>query len=77
MDSMDSIIKYFPDLTAEQIEKLSRLGELYADWNEKINVISRKDMDHFYERHVRVRCRGCDEGQTAGSRSHSAARVAK
>jgi 16S rRNA (guanine527-N7)-methyltransferase len=52
MDSMDSIIKYFPELTAEQIEKLSRLGALYQEWNEKINVISRKDMDHFYERHV-------------------------
>jgi 16S rRNA (guanine527-N7)-methyltransferase len=49
---MDLILKYFPDLDQDQIEKFERLGELYADWNEKINVISRKDMDNFYERHV-------------------------
>ncbi|MCL6257738.1 16S rRNA (guanine(527)-N(7))-methyltransferase RsmG [Aquiflexum sp. TKW24L] len=49
---MDLILKYFPDLTESQIEKLAKLGPLYADWNEKINVISRKDMEHFYEKHV-------------------------
>jgi 16S rRNA (guanine527-N7)-methyltransferase len=49
---MDLILKYFPDLTESQIEKFAQLGPLYADWNEKINVISRKDMEHFYEKHV-------------------------
>lgn len=49
---MDLILKYFPDLTESQIEKLTKLGPLYADWNDKINVISRKDMEHFYEKHV-------------------------
>lgn len=49
---MELIKKYFPNLDPAVEEKLSRLGDLYADWNSKINVISRKDMDHFYERHV-------------------------
>lgn len=49
---MDIILKYFPDLTTKQVEQFSQLKDLYADWNEKINVISRKDVDHFYERHV-------------------------
>ncbi len=46
------ITKYFPDLTKRQKEQIAQLGELYADWNSKINVISRKDMDQFYLRHV-------------------------
>lgn len=46
------IVSYFPDLTEKQIEQLDRLQELYEDWNGKINVISRKDMDHFYVHHV-------------------------
>ncbi len=49
---MELITKYFPNLTNEQIEKFRKLEELYLDWNGKINVISRKDMEHFYERHV-------------------------
>lgn len=49
---MDIILKYFPNLTEDQKEKFSRLQALYEEWNEKINVISRKDMEHFYERHV-------------------------
>ena len=49
---MDIIDKYFPELDTQQRERFSRLSELYAEWNAKINVISRKDMDHFYERHV-------------------------
>jgi 16S rRNA (guanine527-N7)-methyltransferase len=51
---MDSAIieKYFPDLTATQKAQFSKLGALYAEWNEKINVISRKDIDELYERHV-------------------------
>nr|WP_319399334.1 16S rRNA (guanine(527)-N(7))-methyltransferase RsmG [uncultured Carboxylicivirga sp.] len=49
---MELIDKYFPKLEEDKREKLSLLGKLYSDWNNKINVISRKDMDHFYERHV-------------------------
>jgi 16S rRNA (guanine527-N7)-methyltransferase len=49
---MELIKKYFSDFTAEQDRQLSMLKELYVDWNEKINVISRKDMDNFYLHHV-------------------------
>ncbi|MCT4590816.1 MAG: 16S rRNA (guanine(527)-N(7))-methyltransferase RsmG [Carboxylicivirga sp.] len=49
---MDIIKKYFPDLNPTVEQKLGMLGDLYNEWNAKINVISRKDMDHFYERHV-------------------------
>lgn len=46
------IYKYFPHLSDEQITQFAALGELYRDWNAKINVISRKDIDHVYEHHV-------------------------
>jgi len=50
---MEKIIyKYFADLTSDQQHKIAHLGEVYQEWNRKINVISRKDIDHFYERHV-------------------------
>ncbi len=49
---MELIKKYFSDFTLEQERQLSLLKELYVDWNEKINVISRKDMDNFYLHHV-------------------------
>lgn len=49
---MEIIRKYFPDLTEDRAEKLSRLQDLYATWNEQINVISRKDIEELYERHV-------------------------
>src|SRR5690554_6191331 len=49
---MDEILKQFPDLTPNQIEQFSMLEELYKDWNSKINVISRKDIDELYTRHV-------------------------
>ena len=49
---MDLIRKYFPDLTSLQYEQLEALGPLYTDWNSKINVISRKDIDNLYEHHV-------------------------
>ena len=49
---MDKIKKYFPNLTDKQMEQLASLGDLYAEWNDKINVISRKDIDQLYERHV-------------------------
>lgn len=49
---MELILKYFPNLTKDQIEKFSRLEALYQDWNLKINVVSRKDIDELYIRHV-------------------------
>jgi len=47
-----NINNYFPDLTSRQTEQFAMLGSLYAEWNERINVISRKDIGHLYERHV-------------------------
>ena len=49
---MDKILKYFPEITERQKEQFAALLPLYEDWNSKINVISRKDMDNFYEHHV-------------------------
>lgn len=49
---MDIILKYFPGLTPEQKERFEQLQPLYTEWNSKINVISRKDIDSLYERHV-------------------------
>ena len=49
---MDIILKYFKDLSSSQINKLKNLEYLYKEWNEKINVISRKDIDKLYERHI-------------------------
>lgn len=49
---MHIITKYFTDFTEKQFQQFDQLKELYEDWNQKINVISRKDMDHFYEHHV-------------------------
>ena len=49
---MELILKYFPDLTPLQIEQFTKLYDLYIDWNSKINVISRKDIDELYSRHV-------------------------
>ena len=49
---MDLILKYFPDLTEHQIEQFTALKALYKDWNSKINVVSRKDIDELYLRHV-------------------------
>ena len=49
---MDLILKYFPKLTDSQIEKFRDLEALYQDWNLKINVVSRKDIDELYLRHV-------------------------
>ncbi len=46
------ISKYFPQVTNTQLHQFSTLESLYSEWNEKINVISRKDIDHLYERHV-------------------------
>ena len=49
---MDLIRKYFSDLTPYQYEQLEALGNLYTDWNSKINVISRKDIDNLYKHHI-------------------------
>ncbi|MGH2553627.1 MAG: 16S rRNA (guanine(527)-N(7))-methyltransferase RsmG [Chitinophagaceae bacterium] len=49
---MEIILKYFADFTPVQLEQLRLLEGLYKEWNEKINVISRKDMDGLYEKHV-------------------------
>ena len=49
---MEEILKYFPNLSEEQIAQFSKLEELYKDWNAKINVISRKDIDELYVKHV-------------------------
>ena len=49
---MDIILKYFPDITQKQREQFAALDNLYHDWNSKINVISRKDIDFLYEHHV-------------------------
>lgn len=46
------ILKYFPDLTQEQQKQFDALYDLYKDWNEKINVISRKDIDNLYTNHI-------------------------
>src|SRR5436190_19032779 len=49
---MEIILKYFSDFTPQQLEQVKALEELYKDWNSKINVISRKDIDSLYEKHV-------------------------
>lgn len=49
---MEIILKYFSDFNPEQIRQLSSLEVLYKEWNEKINVISRKDIDGLYEKHI-------------------------
>lgn len=49
---MNEILHYFPELTENQLSQLSQLDALYRDWNSKINVISRKDIDKLYQHHV-------------------------
>jgi 16S rRNA (guanine527-N7)-methyltransferase len=50
--NIDVILKYFPDISDTQKEQFSALYDLYADWNSKINVISRKDIENLYTHHV-------------------------
>lgn len=50
--SISLLLKYFPDLTENQIQQFTQLENLYTEWNEKINVISRKDMESLYEKHI-------------------------
>lgn len=49
---LELICKYFTEFTAQQLQQLAALKEVYTDWNSKINVISRKDIDGLYEKHV-------------------------
>jgi 16S rRNA (guanine527-N7)-methyltransferase len=49
---MDELLKHFPDLNTLQIGQFEQLEALYGEWNTQINVISRKDMEQFYERHL-------------------------
>ena len=49
---MELLLKYFPDLSQKQMQEFSALQKIYTDWNEKINVISRKDIENLLERHV-------------------------
>ena len=50
--SVSLILKYFPEITDEQKQQVEKLEQLYTEWNEKINVISRKDMNGLYEKHI-------------------------
>jgi len=50
--SVSLILKYFPEITDEQKQQFEKLEQLYTEWNEKINVISRKDMDGLYQKHI-------------------------
>ncbi len=50
--NLELILKYFPNLSQKQGQQFAALNELYKEWNEKINVISRKDIDGLYEKHV-------------------------
>ncbi|CAN5621541.1 16S rRNA (guanine(527)-N(7))-methyltransferase RsmG [soil metagenome] len=52
MQELSIITRYFPDLTEKQLKQFADLGPLYKDWNEKINVISRKDIDNLFTNHV-------------------------
>jgi 16S rRNA (guanine527-N7)-methyltransferase len=46
------ISKYFPELSGERLDRFARLGALYTDWNARVNLVSRKDIEHLYEKHV-------------------------
>ncbi len=46
------LLKYFPEITGRQRDHFAALGPLYAEWNERVNLISRKDFEHLYERHI-------------------------
>jgi 16S rRNA (guanine527-N7)-methyltransferase len=52
MDSVDILLKYFPELSSIQAEKFAAMGPFYEDWNRKINIISRTDIAFLYQRHI-------------------------
>ena len=49
---LEIVLQYFNDFSGEEIRQLTALNELYKEWNSKINVISRKDIDSLYEKHI-------------------------
>ena len=49
---MEEILKYFSNLSDEQQQQFAMLADLYKDWNQKINVVSRKDIDNIYLHHI-------------------------
>jgi 16S rRNA (guanine527-N7)-methyltransferase len=52
IEQMEIILRYFTDFTDQQLNQFRALAPLYKDWNSKINVISRKDIDSLYEKHI-------------------------
>lgn len=52
MEGIDFVLRQFPKITEQQQARFAALGGLYAEWNGRVNLISRKDLDHLYERHV-------------------------
>jgi len=52
MAGLDLLLRHFPDLSPEQRARFAALGPLYSEWNERVNLVSRKDIEHLYERHV-------------------------
>ncbi|HRD53824.1 MAG TPA: 16S rRNA (guanine(527)-N(7))-methyltransferase RsmG [Flavobacteriales bacterium] len=52
MHGVDFLLKYFPELISTQRDQFTRLGPLYAEWNARMNLISRKDFEYLYERHI-------------------------
>ena len=52
MQGTELLLKYFPKLTTEQQTAFAKLAGVYTEWNDKINVISRKDIENIYEHHV-------------------------
>ena len=52
MESVQLISRYFPELSLRQLIHFAALGKLYSHWNERVNLVSRKDFEHLYERHI-------------------------
>lgn len=52
MDNPELVLKYFPHLSDHQVDLINKLGPLYASWNDRINLVSRKDIESLYERHI-------------------------
>lgn len=50
--NIDIIRRYFPDLSAEKLTQFGQLGNLYREWNDKVNLVSRKDIDHIFDHHI-------------------------
>ena len=52
MVGVEIIQKYIAGISSEQLDQLTKLGQLYQEWNDRINVVSRKDIERIYERHI-------------------------